>query len=206
MQKTTTLFPAFSLAMLASILLLNLTACSSINRQVTYDHGQNFESMLSYNFKPVADNLKAEGNYHLLQQGNIRLAIENAMAGKKIRKETVITPDFWLNYYFTAEQPISTHALNALFDYSLGLTWDNKDATGHGKANTAHTFSRRTLIIDLVSPEHNRLIWRGSTATGIKPDDTPAEIQHAVQQSARGILKPFPPRNLFSKLKKGIPD
>ncbi len=206
MLKTTTLFPSFLLSLLAYVLLFNLSACSSINRQVKYDHGQSFESMLSYNFKPVPDNIKAETNYQLLQQGNIRLAIENAMAGKKIRKETSLTPDFWLNYYLTAEQPVSAHELNALFDYSLGLAWDDKDATGHGKSNNAHTFSRRTLIIDLVSPEQNRLIWRGSTTTGIKPDDTPAEIQQAVQKAARGILKPFPPRNLFSKLKKGIPD
>jgi hypothetical protein len=162
--------------------------------------------MLKYNFYAIPDRLQADASYQLLQQGNITLAIENTMAGKKIRKETSIEPDFWLNYYFTGEQPISTGELNKLFSYNLGLAWDDKDGTGQGKANTAYTYSRRSLIIDLISPDNNRLIWRGSNSTGIKPGDSAADIQQALKRSAQVILKPFPPTNIFGSLKKDIPD
>jgi len=206
MQRIIKLFPSCSLTLLTTLLLLTLTACSSINRQVKYDHAQNFEYMLNYNFNAIPDKLQADANYQLLQQANITLAIENTMAGKKIRKETSIEPDFWLNYYFTGEQPISTGELNKLFSYNLGLAWDDKYGTGQGKANTAYTYSRRTLIIDLISPDNNRLIWRGSSSTGIKPGNSAADTQQALKKSAQVILKPFPPRNIFGSLKKEIPD
>jgi len=206
MQRTTKVFHPLSLTILTSVLLLSLAACSSINRQVKYDHAQNFESMRSYNFKPIPDKLADDTNYQLVRQANIILTIENAMAGKKIRKETRIEPDFWLNYYLTGEQPINTGDLNALFAYNLGLAWDDKYGAGQGKADTAYTYQHRTLIIDLISPDNNRLIWRGATSTGIKPGDSAADIQQALQKSAQVILKPFPPKNIFGSLKRGIPD
>ena len=195
-----------SVLLLASVLLLSLTACSSINRQVKYDHAQNFESMQSYNFQTIPESFKSDRNFQLLQQANITLAIENAMAGKKIRKETYLEPDFWLNYYYTGEQSMSHGELNKLFAYNLGLGWDDKQGSGQGKANTSSTFSSKTLIIDLVSPENNRLIWRGSTAVRHKSGDTSRETQQALQKAAQGILKPFPPKNVFGTIKQGIPD
>lgn len=207
MQRMIKLFPSpLLLLLLTSILLLSLAACSSVNRKVKYDHAQNFESMLSYNFKTIPDKFAYDVNYQLLRQANLALIIENTMAAKKIRKETRIEPDFWLNYYFSGEQPINVGELNTLFDYNLGLAWDDKYGTGQGMANTAYTYSHRTLIIDLISPDNNRLIWRGATSTGIKPGDSAADTQQALKKATHVILKSFPPKNIFGSLKQGIPD
>ncbi|MCU7800199.1 MAG: DUF4136 domain-containing protein [gamma proteobacterium symbiont of Lucinoma myriamae] len=46
-----------------------------------------------------------------------------------------------------------------------------KYGTGQGIANSNYSFSRRILIIDLVSRDNNRLIWRGSAPTRITADD-----------------------------------
>lgn len=189
---------------------LFLSACTSVSSLIggrhKHDYAQNFESMQLYNFQTVPASVSSEANYMFVQNSGVQLAIENAMAKKKIRKERHLTPDFWLNYYFTGEQSITVGQLNERLGYNLGLAWDDKYGTGQGIANTKHVFSSRTLIIDFVSKENNRLIWRGSAPTGITPDESERDKRKALDQAVEVILDPFPPQNNFETLKTPVFD
>jgi len=195
----------FKIIMLCLVFSFFLSGCSSVSSLVggrhKYDHSQNFEHMQRYNFQPAPDKVKADNNYNFIRNSGVVLSIENRMATKKIRKERILQPDFWLNYYFTGEQGMTTAQLNSLFAYNLGLAWDDKYGGGKGIADSSHSFSRRTLIIDLVSRENNRLIWRGSAPTGIITGSTEQEKRNALDDAVKVILTPFPPKNDFSSLK-----
>ena len=189
---------------------LFLGACSSISSLVggrhKHDYAQNFESMKRYNFSPISTQLSSDPDFIFIRNSGARLAIENAMAKKKLRKERHMTPGIWLNYYFTGEKGISVNQLNDLFNYNLGLAWDDKYGTGKGIANSTYSFSKRTLIIDLVSRNNNRLIWRGSTPTGITSDDNEQSRRKALDSAVEVILDPFPPENNFESLKTPVFD
>ncbi len=187
-----------------------VTACSSVSSLIggrhKYDYAQNFEGMQSYNFKPILPALAADKDFLFIQSSGAMLAIENAMAAKKIRKERNLEPDFWVNYYFTGEKNITVGQLNALFKYNLGLAWDDKYGSGLGIASSNHSFSKRTLIIDLISGNNNRLIWRGSTPTRITRDDSDSAKRKALTQAVKVIMAPFPPENNFESLKTPVFD
>jgi len=191
-------------------LILFLSGCSSVSSMIggryRYDYAQNFEHMTKYNFSPIIEQLEANPDFRFIRDAGATLAIENGMAVKKIRKERNAEPDFWLNYYFTGEQTITVGQLNKLFSYNLGLAWNDKYGSGQGIADTSHSFSRRSLIIDLVSRENNRLIWRGSTPTGIAFDDTEKQKETSLRKAVAVILAPFPPENNFKSLKQAVPD
>lgn len=189
---------------------LFLSGCGSVSSLVggrhKHDFAQNFESMQHYNFNSAPESLSSNPNFIFIKNSGSQLAIENAMAGKNIRKERNIEPELWLNYYFTGEQSISVGQLNKLFDYNLGLAWDDKYGSGKGIANSSHVFSSRTLIIDLVSNDNNRLIWRGSAPTGITADDNQKSKKKALDSAVEVILDPFPPENNFESLKTPVFD
>lgn len=204
-------YPAIFLLILTCLAVsFILSSCSSVSKVLggrhKYDHAQNFESMQRYNFSPTPVQIRNNPNFRFIQSSGAVLAIENAMAAKQIRKERYDVPDFWLNYYFTGEQDITAGQLNQLFGYNLGLAWDDKYGTGQGIANTDHHFSRRTLIIDLVSREGNRLIWRGSAPTNITRQYPESQKRDALNSAVEVILAPFPPENIFKSLKSAVPE
>lgn len=189
---------------------LFLGACSSISSLVggrhKHDYAQNFETMQRYNFNPASSSLASDPDFLLIKSSGAQLAIENIMAGKKLRKERNMEPDFWLNYYFTGEKSITVAQLNQQFNYNLGLAWDDKYGTGKGIANSSHNFAKRTLIIDLVSRNNNRLIWRGSAPTGITSDDNAQSRRNALDKAIAVIMAPFPPENNFESIKTPVFD
>lgn len=193
---------------------LFLTACSSsvttvsslIGGRVKYDYAQNFEAMQKYNFNPAPDVVKNSPDYRFIQSAGTQLAIENTMAAKKIRKERYAQPDFWVNYYFVGNNDISVGQLNDLYGYNLGLSWDDEYGTGKGIANTGHTFSSGTLIIDLLSPDGNRLIWRGSVPTSIETGNSYDENRKLLEKAVAVIMDSFPPENFFKSLKDAMPN
>ncbi len=189
---------------------LFFTGCSSVSALVggrhKHDYAQNFERIQSYNFHPVSNALKNNSDFQFISNSGVLLSIENAMAAKKLRKERNIEPEIWVNYYFTGEHTISVGELNELFNYNLGLAWDDKYGTGQGIANSHYQFSKDTLIIDFVSREGNRLIWRGSAPTSIAMGDSLQSKQEALKEAVKVILAPFPPENNFSSLKTPVFD
>ncbi len=204
-------FSTFKLITVSLFLSLILGACTTsvsslIGGRHKHDYAKNFEQMQKYNFNPVPEQLEANPDFRLIRDSGATLAIENTMAAKHIRKERNAVPDFWVNYYFTGEQSISVAQLNKFFAYNLGLAWNDKYGSGQGIANTSHTFSSRTLIIDLVARENNQLIWRGSAPTSITSADTESQIRQSLNKATDVILAPFPPKNNFSSLRHALPD
>ncbi len=202
-------------SVIALLLLLGLllSACSSsvttvsslIGGRVKYDYAQNFESMQKYNFMPAPAAVKNNPDYQFIHSQGATLAIENTMASKKIRKERYAVPDFLVNYYFVGKKGISVGQLNKLYGYNLGLTWDDEYGTGKGIANTSHIFSEATFIVDLISSDGNRLIWRGSVPTSIDRDNSEDENRKLLHKAVDVILDSFPPENYFKSLKDAAP-
>ena len=199
----------FPLIIASLAMTIMLSSCSSVSKVIggrhKFDHAQNFEGMHRYNFKVPPAQLENNPDFRLIRNAGVILAIENAMAAKQIRKERYGEPDFWLNYFFTGEQDITVGQLNQLYTYNLGLAWDDKYGTGKGIANTDYRFSSRTLIIDLVSREGNRLIWRGSAPTNITHEQSQSQIRESLDSAVEVIMAPFPPENIFKTLKDAVP-
>jgi hypothetical protein len=50
-----------------------------------------------------------------------------------------------------------------------------------------------TLVIDIVDPRTNTLLWRGTRATGLQRTDSAAERDEDIDIAVRAILEHFPP-------------
>lgn len=51
-----------------------------------------------------------------------------------------------------------------------------------------------TLVIDVVDPRSNVLLWRGTRATGLHRSDTAEERDMRIDTAVRAILNRFPPQ------------
>ncbi len=202
--------PLFKVIIFSLSLMLVLDGCTSVSQLIggryRHDYAQNFERMNKYNFSPVSAELEANADYRFIRDSGAVLTIENAMAAKKLKKETYAAPDFWLNYYYTGQQRISVGELNKFFNYNLGLAWNDKYGTGRGHASISHHFSKNTLIIDFVGNDNKQLIWRGSAPIGISRNDSDDEKRSDLKKAVAVIMSPFPPENNFKSLKNAVPD
>ena len=203
-------FKLFIIPLSISIILSACSSLTSISSLIggrhKYDHAQNFETMKKYNFSPISSDLKSNPDFRFIQQSGSQLAIENIMAAKKLTKERYAPPDFWLNYYYTGKQNITVGQINDFFQYNLGLAWNDKYGIGKGIADSSYSFSKKTLIIDLVSTYNNQLIWRGSAPVGISESDSYDEKKTALHKAVEVIMNPFPPENDFDSLKHAVPE
>ncbi len=120
---------------------------------------------------------------------------------KKSARNAISCPISGLIITFVGDKGINIGQLNELYSYNLGLVWDDKYGNGEGIANTSHKFSAGTFIIDLVSPEGNRLIWRGSVPTSIERDKSEDKNRQLINKAVEVILDSFPPENFFKSLK-----
>lgn len=50
-----------------------------------------------------------------------------------------------------------------------------------------------TLIIDLVDPDDEQLLWRGSAVSILKINGKPEKVSQEIQETVAGIMEDFPP-------------
>ena len=55
-------------------------------------------------------------------------------------------------------------------------------------------FNEGTLALDVVNPETNRLMWRGTAKTRINVDVSDRKQEARINKAARKLLEQFPPK------------
>ena len=68
-------------------------------------------------------------------------------------------------------------------------TW----ATGATAHTTVRQYERGTLVIDIVAPKEQRLVWRGSASARLQRSADPARREQRIRDAVEEILREFPP-------------
>ncbi len=168
---------------LASSLIISF-GCAPINVQHSYDNFTKFSQLRTYRWS--AASLRAgeprNTNYPAIH-AQIRRAVEHRMALSGFTKVDSGAVDF-IAHYIVAQQ-----------DQTRTLT---KNITARGDTPIIQTvdvgYREGSLVLEMLTPDERRVLWRGWAKSEISPDLNPREIYPKIDQGVADILAYFPPK------------
>jgi hypothetical protein len=164
-------------------------ACSSVQVNQDWDPSATFTGLRSWAWQSSTPALT--GNPRLddpLLQARIQSAIEKSLAEKGYTRAASGKADFLVTYHVALQQKLDARTIYTGYGPARG--W-----YGVGGAQTVvDTYDVGTLLIDLIGPETNSVIWRGSGQSRIQELKTPEERAARIQDVVDQVLSQFPPK------------
>lgn len=180
-KKFSTLHPGYGVVV---FICLMLAGCAmSIKVETDYDRGQNFSSFRNYTWH---DQVHAPST---LVADRIRGAIDNLLAARGYsRVEPDAGPDFRVSFTAVTEQALRVDDAATRLGYRHRY-W----GVGISPSSRFKEYTRGTLIIDVIDPTGNDLLWRGTSARALGEERSPQEKEQDVMETVTAILQKFPP-------------
>ena len=180
-----TLLPHRTL-ILFGLLLLTLPGCTQIRVQSDFDPKANFSGLQTYAWLP---DLKPTTDPRLdskLLDRRVREAVDRQLAAKGYRKVEDATPSFWVAYHpHVQRQSQAVHEPVGPYTYrwwgAMGPTY-------------TYQYDEGTLMVDVIDPRTNVLMWRGAATAIIDPSASVQERGERIDRAVASLLEKFPPQ------------
>lgn len=141
-----------------------------------YDTTQDFSKLKVWNWAPAKTDSAADvPRVSSLSHERIRRAIERELIAKHCMRVGQGPPDFLVRYFA---------AIGPRFGERADGDWSMDDL---------RVYDEGTLIVDVITPEENRLVWRGAARTDLDFSMTPEEREKKANEVVHEIFKNFPP-------------
>lgn len=180
---------------LSLIVLLSLVAagCGGINVKQDYNPEVDFDALRTFAWRSVDQ--EPTGNKLAdspLLDSRIRAAVEKELLAKGYRKVTA-NPDYQVTYSYSIESGAERDP-----DASVGIGVGTGSRGSFGGIGLSLGFGGRDpgqerLIIDVVDPGADNLLWRGIARRKMAPSSDPAENVARINETVAAILSGFPP-------------
>lgn len=154
---------------------LLVAGCSTMKVSYDFNHEIDFRNYKSYKWLEKPKDPKVSD----IMDSRIRAAVEAEFDSKGIIKVENGRPDFLVTYETVMRDRVDVR------HYSYGTWW------GPGGYVDVDRYKEGTLMLDIVDPDLNQLVWRG-WAVDVAPD--PRYADQKVREAANRILKRFPPK------------
>ena len=182
------------------IITILLSACSSLDVSTDYDQKINFSNLQTYRWHAENDQNKASLKYldHIMDQ-RIRSTIDQQLQLQNFTKTTTGPVDFLVNYSIVVEDKTDIRTYNNYngmypgYAYRAGYGYYGG---GYGGSETQVThYKQGTLIIDIINPKTDQLMWRGSADGRLPKESDKNARDELTQKYVSKILLAFPPKN-----------
>jgi hypothetical protein len=177
------------------VLTALLAGCSSVTVRQDYDTSANFSKLKTFTWqseqqKPSPNEL---ANNSLID-ARIRTAADNALAGSGYRKTADAQADFLVNYYYTIEEKLeSRDRVSTGFGFGTGSR-GSFSTISIGVGSGRRDFEQGTLIIDIIDPKTDKLLWRGFARQRLVWQSDPQKTTAKINSTVSAILAKFPPK------------
>jgi len=158
---------------------LLIGGCSGPDINQDYDPKQDFSRLKTWAWAPTPPQADGAGDplaVSTLTQERIHLSVERELQLKGFEQADTAGADFWVQHYAVIEQTLRVEP---------GYDWGHDDVS---------SYERGTIIVDVVTPNDKRLVWRGTATDAVDPDLTPTEREARIQEAVHEILAQFPPK------------
>ncbi len=174
----------FLASFVVTLSLLAAGCAAGIPVEMDYDPGQDFSDFRNYAWH----NQVSAPNQ--LVETRIRSAIDAGLAARGyVRVESAGDPDFRVSFTAVAEQALKFDSVSASMSYRR-RGW----GTRVGTSTRVREYTRGTLIVDIIDPSGENLLWRGASARKLLQERTPEEKERDAREIVTAILQAFPPK------------
>ncbi|CAH0993286.1 hypothetical protein SIN8267_03434 [Sinobacterium norvegicum] len=187
-------------AILATAALAVITACSSVNINTDYTQDYDFSQLKTYSWHSSQSGDKASLEYlggDIFDQRTRDFA-EQSLTQKGMNK-VKNSPDFLINYGVLTEDRTDINTYNTYSGYAPNWRYGYYGSGyGMGASNTQTTvrhYKQGTLMIDIIDPSTDKLVWRGTADGRLSKNMNPEERRKSLQKVVNKILDNFPPKD-----------
>ena len=172
-----------------SLVILALAGCARVSVTTDYDRSANFSGLRTYTWRPGKQ--QGTGDPRIdstLLDARMRAAVDRVLAAKGYQKAAPeATPDFLVGYHAVVRQKTSIQTINTWYGYRVG-------ARGGWPETYTHDYDEGTLLIDIIDPKTNQLLWRGTGTAVVDPTASPEKRERRINDAVDQILAKFPPQ------------
>jgi hypothetical protein len=168
---------------LAALLAVLVLGCASANVSSDWDPQVDFSGLKTWDWFPRArpQTLDPRLDSGLLD-ARIRQAVEAELAAKGYKPRGGPNADFFVSHTVAIQQKISASSINDFYGPSYGVSRVYVDEYEEG-----------TLVIDVLDPRKQQVIWRGSYQARLTPASNPSQREERVNTAVHAVLERFPP-------------
>ncbi|UCG62991.1 MAG: DUF4136 domain-containing protein [Candidatus Zixiibacteriota bacterium] len=166
--------------------VLVLLGCGSPRVETEYNRQHDFSVFRTFDFMPEDEELaKSIPLGWRLLQDSIRESVAVQMESRGFRVAGEEQPDLLVAVHVIAPQRVRRKSDRN--DYKVDFFWETEY---QGRWLSSHSFKEGTLVLDMVDPGTNRLVWRGWAARVI---DDPQDAKGKFEEAVQSLLARFPP-------------
>lgn len=178
------------------LLCLILAGCANTaNLQISSDYREyNYAQLKTYAWYDNAEPESKDSKINPPIYSRITEAIENELNVKAFKKSD--QPDFFINFTVTASNVYDVNSYVSYSGHAPGFTWRR---SGYGfsaleKQAQLDMIRKGTLVIDILDPEKDQLIWRGIAQKRLPDRPYNEQTQdRLIKEAVKQVLSNFPP-------------
>ncbi len=168
-----------------------LAGCSRIPVSVDYSPDWQFQPSSSFAWMPR----ETRGSDPLVENDlldqRVRRAVTEQLRARGLVEASIESADLLVTYHVGLQDKVDINTFRSSFGYYP--CW-HCVGWGYGTEVWVTEYTQNTLVIDLVSAETRKLVWRGVAERRLPNLRTPAERDAYMNETVAAILADFPPR------------
>lgn len=185
----------------AGILVLCLCSCTTVPVDIDYDETIVFSSL--HNFSWAADTPPKSNNAKIdsdtLLHDRVHNEIENWLLAHGYAKTEPNRADFLMSYRIMLENRTDVSTYSGYYGYPMGWGWGYYGRPYWGMSyaypmQSSYDYQVATLIIDMLHPKTQKLMWRGSVSYEVDESNTPQKKRAKIAWAVGHILQKYPPQ------------
>ncbi len=177
-----------------------LAGCATMSVNSDWDTRADFSKLRTYAWTSESQPRTQDPRLNnTLLDSRIRNAIDQTLSDRGYQKIPTGTPDFQVSYQAAIEKKMDVTQVSMPYQMpyttvSGGVVRVNPMWNVHGRTDTFVTqYDEGTLLLDVVDPKTNSLIWRGTAKKAIDEKSTPEKREANIRKAVQKILAGFPP-------------
>ncbi|MBN1850442.1 MAG: DUF4136 domain-containing protein [Deltaproteobacteria bacterium] len=149
--------------------------------------------MKIYAWAPVELN-RPEGAGHSdpLMDDRIHKAVEQTLLTNGYKKGEINHADFYVRFQYEVQQKIETDEIQTGFGFGTGgYGWFG--GLGIGTGSDIRSYDQGVLILDIIDPEIEKVLWRGKGTYDVDEYRKPEEKTRIINELVKKVPAQFPP-------------
>lgn len=171
------------------LFILFFNACSTIKVKTDYNPDFAFNTLSAF-----AIVHKEHTGDDTLANDRIINAIKNNLTAKGYKATDKAVADYYVLFHtgVRSKTKIDTDYQHVgMYPYHYGYGYQGSAIT---PATRIYTYDEGKLLVDIVDPDQNKIIWRGIATDRIKAHETPKERTEYIDEVITSLLASFPNR------------
>lgn len=174
-----------------------LTGCSGIRVSQDYAPTTAFDQLQTFAWATATQAPTGDPRIdNPLRDARIRDAVERVLTAKGFAPAAGAEPTFLIRYQYRLRQKIDASGPSGGIGFGIGSYGRHGGiAIGTGTGGSVSEYDEGSLVIDLLDPATDTLLWRGTGTQRFREYDDPAKTTADIDALVEAILDQFPPNN-----------